>query len=333
MTPADPRPTPFPRAWDAFFFTPAPPRTLAVIRILCGTLATWSWLALRPDLQATLGSTAWADPRTVADGWPPGAWSLWMTVPDAALPAAWAAALAVLVAFTLGLATPLTAALAWAIQLSTCYRAPITLYGFDNVLTTWLLYLAATGAAGQDLSLDRLLADRTRWPLAPRRPGPTVSANIALRLIQLHLALIYTSAGLAKLRGTPWWDGTAVGMLLGNTEFRTFDLAFLAEHPRALEAATHTALALEILYPALVWLPRFRPWLVAGAIAMHLGIAAVMGLTEFSAVMIAGNLAFLPLHRLRHRRHPSEMEPAAGPRVESPMARDVPRPAPRRRAR
>ena len=104
--------------------------------------------------------------------------------------------------------------LAWAIVVSTARRVPIALFGFDQALSTWLLYLAVSGASGQAVSLDRFLA---RWKRGPgrgraaaarrplgRRPGapvPTVSANLALRLIQLHLALIYGMAGLAKLQG------------------------------------------------------------------------------------------------------------------------------------
>jgi hypothetical protein len=160
------------------------------------------------------------------------------------------------------------------------------LFGFDNVIATWLLYLAATGAGGQAYALR--LPNRRR-----REPRPTVSANLGLRLIQLHLCLIYASAGLAKLQGRPWWDGTAVGMLLGNSEFRAFDLGFLADHPHALELATHATVWLELLYPVLIWFRGWRPWLMAAAVMMHVGIALAMGLTEFSLAMIAGNLAFL----------------------------------------
>ena len=60
--------------------------------------------------------------------------------------------------FTVGLWSRVTAVLAWAIVVSTARRAPAALYGFDQIISTWLLYLAATGASGQAVSLDRFLA-------------------------------------------------------------------------------------------------------------------------------------------------------------------------------
>ncbi len=46
-----------------------------------------------------------------------------------------------------------------------------------------------------------------RWLVPSGPPEPSVSANLGLRLIQLHLVLIYGMAGLAKLQGPGWWSG------------------------------------------------------------------------------------------------------------------------------
>ena len=153
----------------------------------------------------------------------PRSWSFWFFVPDAFLRPVWLACLAVLVAFTLGLWSRSTAVLAWIIAVSTARRAPISLHGFDDVLSTWLLYLAVTGASGQAVSLDRFLARwrQNRAEVAQRRkdgrwtgptgvPTPTVSANIGLRLIQCHLMLIYGMSGLSKFMDVGWWNGTAI---------------------------------------------------------------------------------------------------------------------------
>ncbi|GIW89395.1 MAG: hypothetical protein KatS3mg108_3719 [Isosphaeraceae bacterium] len=268
-------------AWDGFFFTPADPRPLALIRIVVGGLLLWSWLWLGADLRATLGSDGWADPAAAQARLPVGGWSIWFAVPDAWLEAVWGVGLVALGALTCGLGARWMAPLSWVLVVSTMRRAPVMLFGFDHVIATWLLYLAIGGGGGQV------------WAVRPAGRSPSVAANLALRLIQLHLCLIYASAGLAKLQGRPWWDGTAVGMLLGNSEFRPFDLSFLADHPRWLELATHATVWLEILYPVLIWFRGWRPWLLGGAVAMHLGIAVAMGLTEFSLAMIAGNLAFV----------------------------------------
>ncbi len=288
-----PEPTPKPsffQAWDRFFFTPADPRPLAAVRILVGSLLVWNWIWTGVDLGATLGPAGWANPTVVPHFLPAGAWSIWFWIPEAWLWASWCLGLAGFLALTLGSFTRVSAIIAWVFVVSTIRRAPVLLFGFDNIVAIWSFYLAITGAGGQAFSIDCWL--QARRGLRPA--AQTVSANLGLRLIQLHLCLIYASAGLAKLQGVPWWDGSAVGMLLGNSEFRPFDLGYLAEHAWLIELATHVTLAFELLYPILIWQPWFRPWLLALAVLLHCGIALAMGLTEFSLAMLAGNLAFVP---------------------------------------
>jgi hypothetical protein len=292
------------RAWHRFFFTPADPTSLGAIRIVVGLLALWSFLTIGFDLQGALGQDAWADPDTIRlylkdHDAAPTAWSLWFLVPDRFLLPAWAAGLLVLVFFTLGVSSRVTAVLAWVITLSTARRAPVLFFGFDGTLVTWLFYLAASGASGQAISFDRLLA-RRRHRAGPL-PVPTVSANLGLRLIQLHLCLIYGASGLAKLQGPAWWSGNAVLMVLLLPEYRVGDFTWLAAYPRFLNLMTHATVALEILYPVLVWVRVFRPLMIVGMVMLHVGIDLTLGLREFSLTMIAANLAFVPGRVFRGR--------------------------------
>src|SRR4051794_38246051 len=100
-------------------------------------------------------------------------------------------------------------------------------------------------------------------------------------------------SGLSKFRDAGWWDGTAIWGTLGASEFRLFDLTWLAAFPVVLNAMTHPALFLETSYPALIWVKRARPLVLAGVTAMHLGIGLTLGLFEFSLAMLAANLAFV----------------------------------------
>ena len=50
-------------------------------------------------------------------------------------------------------------------------------------------------------------------------------------------------AGLAKLQGQAWWNGTAIWGTLAAGEFRLFDLTWLAAYPLAPELLTHAGLA------------------------------------------------------------------------------------------
>jgi predicted DCC family thiol-disulfide oxidoreductase YuxK len=296
------------RAWDAFFFTPADPTPLGLMRLIVGSLLTWNLLVLGLDLHAFVGPTGWVEASTLRQVQAermPWAWSFWPLVPGSLTWAVWALCLVVTIAFALGLASRFTAVLAWAVAVATARRMPFALYGFDQVITTWALYLAATGASGQAVSLDRFFARRKLTRTALARPGgsaqglpsgvpqPTISANLALRLVQLHLCLIYAMAGLAKLRGDAWWTGFAVWGVLAAGEFRRFNLTWLAAWPALLNLMTLGGLALELGYPVLIWVRRLRPLLITLAIGLHLGIDLALGLTEFGLAMLAGNLAFV----------------------------------------
>jgi hypothetical protein len=232
--------------------------------------------------------------------------------------------------FALGLATRLTAVLTWLIYLTYIHRNPLVLFGADTMMNIVLLYLAI-GPSGAALSLDRVLArwwasarprllgrwrafwgrwlGRTLPPVTPGlpppvSPPPSVGANLALRLLQVHLCLIYLIAGLAKLRGQTWWNGTAVWYTLANFEFAPMQqdwyMAFLRTLARNttllqtfLTFGTGFTLFFEITYAFLIWRPATR-WLMLGmALVLHGLIGLVMGLRTFALIMLIMNMAFL----------------------------------------
>ena len=303
------------RGWNAFFFSAADPTPVGLIRIMAGMLAFWSLFVFGLDLHDYFGSSGWAEPSVIRGLERPLSWSFWFLVPDGLLRPVWCGCLVVMVCFTLGIFSRLTAVLSWVIVVSTVRRVPIALYGFDQVLSALLLYLAATGASGQAVSLDRF---RRRWrqarsraairrsprhnsgprlPIGPDEPAippPSVSANLALRLIQIHLVLIYGMAGLAKLQGPSWWTGTALWKTMATGEFAGFDFTPLAAWPLLVNALSHGSLALELLYPVLVWVKIVRPLMLAAAAMLHVGISVMSpGLAEFGLAMLVGNLAFV----------------------------------------
>jgi predicted DCC family thiol-disulfide oxidoreductase YuxK len=296
--------------WNRFFFTPADPTALGLIRVMVGLLLFWNLAVYGFDLHGFLGTEGWADPATVRlfqSERTPYAWSFWLLVPDALLRPVWGVCLVVLALYTLGLFSRWTAVLAWVIVVSTVRRSPVTVFGFDQIVSSLALYLAATGASGQAVSLDRFITrvrlaraltvrrrGDGRWVVPPGVPAATVSANLALRLIQLHLVLIYAMAGLAKLQGQAWWSGMAIWGTLASGEFSLLDFTWLASWPYVLNVLTHAALALELCYGVLVWVPVLRPLVIAAAAALHVGIAlSAPGLIEFGLAMLAANLAFV----------------------------------------
>jgi predicted DCC family thiol-disulfide oxidoreductase YuxK len=268
------------------------------------------------DLRDYFGSDGWASADTVRSLQRPLAWSFWFAVADQGLPLVWIACVVILGLFTIGVFSRVTGLLSWVIIVSTARRIPMALFGFDQVLSAVLFYLAVTGASGQAVSLDRFWR---RWRQArhsalsrppsgrgssglpgrvslnePGAPPKTIPANLALRLIQLHLLVIYGMAALAKLQGPSWWTGTALWRTMATGEFARLNFAPLAAWPLSINLLTHLSLALELLYPVLIWVGILRPILLASVVILHTGIAVINpGLSEFALIMIAANLVFV----------------------------------------
>jgi hypothetical protein len=187
-----------------------------------------------------------------------------------------------LMALLLGAWTRVAAALAWLTHLLFMVTADSTNYGADMFANIFLFYLvwAPSGAA---LSLDRRLG---RAPA-----GPTPAARLALRVVQIHLCIVYLAGGIEKASGPAWWNGEAIWRALMLPEYRQLDLSWLARHAWLAAVLGWGVLVVEIGYAFLIW-PRLtrRAWVAATA-ALHLGIAVFMGLGIFGAVMIVLTVA------------------------------------------
>jgi hypothetical protein len=168
------------------------------------------------------------------------------------------------------------------------------LFGLDQINGFLALYLAV-GPSGDAFSLDAWLA-RRRGAAADRR---SVMANIAIRLIQCHMCVVYLFAGLGKLLGPSWWAGTALWGAFANFEYQTLDMTWVAWHPLVVNLITQTILVWEISYIALVWPRLTRPLVLAMSVPLHLGIAVCMGMITFGLIMLVGNLAFVPPEMVR----------------------------------
>jgi hypothetical protein len=245
--------------------------------------------------------------------------SLWFHITDPNwMQATHALVLFVMVLFTVGLWTRVTSVLTWIATLCYINRASTMLFGVDTMIAIGTLYLMI-GPCGAALSLDRLIARyrATRQALGQRRaapefgpPEPSISATFATRLFQLHFAIIYLAAGVAKLQGVSWWNGTALWQTSANFEFfrprwefYTQGLLFLTEHRWLWElvlggGAIYT-LALELSFPFLVWRARWRWPMILAACALHIGIGMLMVLWTFSFMMMIMLMSFVPPEQIR----------------------------------
>ncbi len=208
---------------------------------------------------------------------------------------------------TVGLFSRTMSVLAYLITVSYANRVQLAWFGLDDINAILAMYLMV-GPCGAAYSLDRLWAKRKAR--APLPVIPRVSANAAIRLIQVHMCLIYFFSAVGKLMGGAWWAGVAVWYAIGNVEYQSLDLTWLAGYPLLVNLFTHLTVYWELSYCVLIWPRLTRPLVIAMAVAVHLGIALFMGMQTFGLVMLIGNAAFLSPSFVRRildgRRRPAE---------------------------
>jgi len=282
-------------AWSGFWFTPSDPLPLAVIRIATGLILTWSCAVWLLDADAFFGDRGWLRPDQV---WrvndQPWQWSGYFVASSPTMIRVVAGiSLVAAILLTIGLATPLAAVVSFLGLVTAANRAPLNVFGLDDTLGMLLVPLVI-GPSGARLSVDRLLAGLGRG----RGGEPSIRATIALRLLQVHLCVVYLFSGAGKLFGASWWEGTALWGAIANDRYRTLDLRGLAGHPLVVNALTLVTLWWEVSYAALVWPRLTRRLCLALAVLVHLGIGLAMGMMEFGLAMIAANLAFVPASTL-----------------------------------
>jgi hypothetical protein len=284
------------RGWDRFWFQPALPHTLAAIRILGGAMLLYTHTAWTIGLEDFLGAKSWlgADTAALLNRGAAGynfAWSFWYWIESPAL--VWTVHLAALVVFallTVGLFTRVVAVLAFIAAVSYCHRLNGTLFGLDQINVFVAMYLML-GDSGGVWSVDRWLARRRRTE--PCSVLPAVGTNIAVRLLQVHMCVIYLFGGIGKARGPTWWDGTAMWLAFANLEYQSLDMTWTVHYPWLLALLAHVTVFWETFYCFLVWPKLTRPIVLGLAVLVHLGIAVCLGMKTFGLAMIIGNIAFV----------------------------------------
>src|SRR5690606_21457263 len=115
--------------------------------------------------------------------------------------------------------------------------------------------------------------------------------RVGLRLLQVHLCVVYFVAGWAKAWGSQWWNGEAVWRALMMPEFSQFDVSMLVYAPFVPLLAAWATLFFEMGYPIMIAFQKARKYCLGAVIGMHVGIFFAMGLHTFALMMILWNLA------------------------------------------
>ncbi|MET9799619.1 HTTM domain-containing protein [Streptomyces sp. NPDC006368] len=191
-------------------------------------------------------------------------------------------------------------------------RAILMTDGGDNLMLLMAVYLVFT-ACGRRWSLD---ARRTRLHKAAGRqvrlsPGAggelrrhlrdarltvvTVLHNCGMFVIAAQVCFLYGSAGLYKVQGDTWGNGTALHYVLNLHLFQPWPALshMVDDHDVLIAVACYLTVLLQVAFPFVLF-GRLKYPVLCMMLGMHVGIAVLMGLPLFSAAMIVADAVFLP---------------------------------------
>jgi hypothetical protein len=302
--------------WTSFWFSAVNPIGLHRLRVLAGLLFL-AWLLPLTGHQAELfGLDGWFDRQAYLEamqlpGGPPAfiGWSLVYLCGSstALLQGLWWAAMGVIVLFTLGVASRLTAVLTWVLVVS-FLASPAASFDADwllGILAFYLMigYVLLGQWNGQPSLAGRLLGERKTflagwtWNEGEDVP-PSYAANLAVRLLQVHFAILIVVSGLHKLQFGDWWAGVGLWYPL----HPPFSLS--AERVRAMAAhadstlialslAQYIMLAWQLGFPAFAWRRRWRAVLLGGGVVAWAASVLVYGQPLFGPFYLIGCLSYL----------------------------------------
>jgi hypothetical protein len=203
-------------------------------------------------------------------------------------------------AFALGFRTRLAGAATLALHFLFYARNPFVYEGSWAEFVHGPLLYTLLAPVGTKLSVDAWL--RARRARASGADEETDAADSwlgpawPLRLFQIHVCCMYVAAAWSRLDKESWLAGEILYLAVSGATHGRFAFDWSALRP-LLTLGAWGALALEVVAPVLLWVPRIGVAVGIGLVALHLGIELLTNVGWWNAVMIAGVLTFLlPSH-------------------------------------
>jgi hypothetical protein len=304
-------------SWTRFWFTPADPFGLNLVRVLAGLLFLFWLLPFAGSYSAFFGRQGWFDSMAYVEAshipngiLPPHlfGWSLYLLSDNPLLPGVvyWGS-IAVIVLFTLGVATRLSGILTWVAVVSHTANPALT-YDADPLLVMLAFYLMVGYLLQRLLDSHQSLVSRLLGPSplgvfqrlvrTEETRSPSVGANLALRLFQVHFAIAMVICGLHKLQVKESWTGIVPWFYL-NPPFHTTPEQVQSFKVGAEDTlfyfslATYLFLAWQILFPLFAWRRSLRFILLGGAVLSWIAYSFFLPLPLFGPIFLIASLAYI----------------------------------------
>lgn len=267
--------------WHRWWFRQAPPHALALLRIIFGAFLLFYWLLKLPDIPMFSSEEGLVTPLTTFVFFtPPPVWCAYLL---------YAVLIIALVCFTVGFQTRVASMIAgllylyeWIVSISTFGTS------FDRLFIFTLLVLAFSGA-GNALSADMRLSRGSWWAWEP-------TEVFVQRLIALQISATYLGVGWQKMVLEVWQGGEvlAVGFIGRWATPPAFAIARLNLPIWVYDLQLYAVKIFEILIPFGLWSKYWRWWFIAGGILFHVGIAVLLAIWWFVALIPAYIVFFEP---------------------------------------
>lgn len=290
------RRTSFIRGWNHWWFRTGPPHLLAIFRIVFGSFLLFYFALQIPHIAMFYSRDGLLIP--LIESTSPVGWLFIPPSPAVAIVTFWSF-LATLALFTIGFQTRTNAAAAFLIY---AYYWIITLFqfatSFDRLFLFTLFVLCWSGC-GKTFSLDMRMhrGSWTAWEPVSILPQ---------RILSIQIMMTYLGVGWQKLFLPAWSSGKILAYgFLGR--WATPPAWWIARQNIPLpvyDVLNWLIKAFEITIPFGLWIRSTRWWYFAMGAAFHIGIAALLAIWWFVALIPAYILFFEPeeiMHFLERR--------------------------------
>lgn len=106
--------------------------------------------------------------------------------------------------------------------------------------------------------------------------------------IMIQISIIYFFAGLHKLDGETWRNGTALYYILNSNDFSPSLLnAYISRSLVLIKFLSWFTIFFQLSFPILIWFKKFKKIYIILGIFLHLGIFILMKIDNFSFVLIS----------------------------------------------
>jgi hypothetical protein len=274
--------------WNQFFFKEINPEIYGIFRIVFGILILFNFIFELNNLNDFYGPNAIISLESVKGQFQYPHFNLFnlLAPTETSLYIITTIYGIGVIGFLLGFFSNFSALLAFMGMMSFHHRN-IWLLSSCDLLMRLLLLILIFAPIGEALSVDNIIR-RIRGKISKEKVS-----YWSMRLIQIHIAVLYVSTVIAKIKGDTWFDGTALYYASRLEDMLRFPTPFILDNIWSIKILTWGTLILEFALGTFIWFKEFRyPLLIIGVI-FHLGIEYMMTIPFFEILMIVSLISFV----------------------------------------